>query len=180
MEESASAKNSLSVPFAIVIAGIFIAAAIYLSRGGVPAANTTAQQQNTTPPETQPTQVESAITIKAISETDHMLGNPASPVAIVVYTDLECPFCKSFHNTMQQVADTYGKNGSVLWVYRHFPLTELHSKAVQESEAAECAADLGGKEAFWDFVDELFKVTPSNNGLDPAELLTIAAYVGLK
>lgn len=179
MEDSAPARNSLSIPLAIVIAGALVAVAVYVSRGGAPATDTAAQQQNTTPPVAQPTQVESAITVRAIGEADHSLGNPASPLAVIVYTDLECPFCKSFHNTMRQVADTYGKNGSVLWVYRHFPLTELHSKAAKESEAAECAAELGGKEAFWDYVDELFKITPSNNGLDPSELPKIAARIGL-
>ena len=65
------------------------------------------------------------------------------------------------------------------WVYRHFPLTQLHSKAPKEAEATECASELGGQEKFWAYVDRLFAVTPSNNNLDPAELPKIAQYVGL-
>ena len=80
---------------------------------------------------------------------------------------------------MKQVIGEYGKNGKVAWVYRHFPLDQLHSKARKEAEATECAAELGGNDKFWSYLDRLMEVTPANNGLDPAELPKIASYVGL-
>jgi protein-disulfide isomerase len=67
----------------------------------------------------------------------------------------------------------------VAWVYRHFPLDALHSKARKEAEATECANELGGSAAFWNYVDRLFEVTPSNNGLDLAQLPIIAQEIGL-
>ena len=73
----------------------------------------------------------------------------------------------------------YGKSGKVAWVYRHFPLDQLHSRARKESEATECAAELGGNDKFWAYLDRLMEITPANNGLDPAELPKIAEYVGL-
>ena len=114
-----------------------------------------------------------------ISASDHIRGNPDAPVKIVEYSDTECPFCKRFHDTMKQVMDEYGKSGKVAWVYRQFPLTQLHSKATKEAEATECANELGGSDKFWAYIDRLFQVTPSNDGLDPAELPKIAEYVGL-
>ena len=66
-----------------------------------------------------------------------------------------------------------------MWVYRNFPLDQLHPKARNESVAIECAGDLGGNDKFWSYADRLYEVTPSNNGLDPAELPKIAQYVGL-
>ncbi len=114
-----------------------------------------------------------------VTENDHIRGDANAPVKIVEYSDTECPFCKRFHTTMQDVINTYGKEGKVAWVYRHFPLDSLHSKARKEAEATECAAELGGNDKFWAYLDRLMEVTPANNGLDPAELPIIAKYVGL-
>ena len=80
---------------------------------------------------------------------------------------------------MHQIMDEYGKSGKLAWVYRQFPIPNLHPKAPRESEAAECAGDQGGNDAFWKYLDRLFEITPANNGLDPAELPKIAAYIGL-
>ncbi|MEK7480721.1 MAG: thioredoxin domain-containing protein, partial [Patescibacteria group bacterium] len=110
---------------------------------------------------------------------DHIRGNPDAAVKIVEYSDLECPFCKRFHSTMQQVVEEYGKDGRVAWVYRHFPLDALHSKARKEAEATECANELGGNTAFWTYIDKLIAITPSNNQLDPNQLPVIAGDIGL-
>lgn len=118
------------------------------------------------------------INMKPVSSDDHILGSISAPVKIVEFSDMECPFCKRFHATMQQVVKE--NNGQVAWVYRHFPLDQLHSKARKEAEATECATDQGGNEKFWAYLNRLMEVTPSNNGLDLAELLNIAAFTGLK
>src|SRR3989344_2492517 len=175
MQESETSKNSFSVPVAIVFAGALIAGAVFFSRGGS-ISNPQTGGTATLPPDQTSSGV---IEIQPISASEHVLGNPAAPLSVVVYTDLECPFCKTFHATMQQIADIYGKEGKVLWVYRHFPLEQLHPKAPKEAEASECATELGGKQAFWDYVNGIFKITPSNNGLDSAQLPKIAKDIGL-
>ncbi|HEY4512123.1 MAG TPA: thioredoxin domain-containing protein [Candidatus Paceibacterota bacterium] len=106
--------------------------------------------------------------MEPVTAKDHIKGNSSAPVKIVEYSDLECPFCKRFHATMLEVMSTYGKDGKVAWVFRHFPLAQLHSKAPKEAEAAECAAELGGNDGFWKFVDKINELTPSNNKLDQA------------
>jgi protein-disulfide isomerase len=78
---------------------------------------------------------------------------------------------------MKQIVEKYPND--VRWIYRHFPLDSLHSKARKEAEATECAAELGGEEKFWAYLDRLFEVTPSNDRLDLAELPNIASAVGL-
>jgi len=117
--------------------------------------------------------------IAPITAEDHIRANPDAPVNIVEYSDTECPFCKRFHPTMQQVMSEYGADGKVAWVYRHFPLDQLHAKARKEAVALECAGDQGGDDAFWKYTDRLYEVTPSNDGLDPSELPKIAGEVGL-
>jgi protein-disulfide isomerase len=80
---------------------------------------------------------------------------------------------------MIKVMDEYGKDGRVAWVFRHFPLDSLHSKARKEAQASECANELGGNDAFWAYSDKLFDVTPSNNRLDLKLLPQYAEEIGL-
>lgn len=122
---------------------------------------------------------EAAGAVKPVDGEDHILGNPGAPVKLVEFSDFECPFCKRFHRTMKRLMDEYGKDGKVAWVYRHFPLDSLHSKARKEAQAAECANELGGNEAFWAYSDRLFEVAPSNDRLDLALLPRIAQKIGL-
>jgi len=117
------------------------------------------------------------IQLAAITDQDWVKGNRDAKISIVEFSDLECPFCKRFHSTMQQLLDEDGND--VNWVYRHFPLSSLHSKAPKEAEASECAGELGGNEGFWNFIDKLFETTPSNNGLEASQLPQIAEEVGL-
>ncbi len=172
-------SNNLSVPIAIVIAGALIAGAVYFSSGKTPSTPTVAGNNAGANQQLPQGDTGSLDQMAAISASDHVRGNPDAPVKIVEYSDTECPFCKRFHDTMKQVMDEYGKDGKVAWVYRQFPLTQLHSKATKEAEATECANELGGPDKFWAYIDRLFVVTPSNDGLDPAELPKIAEYVGL-
>jgi protein-disulfide isomerase len=110
------------------------------------------------------------ITLDPVTEKDHITGNPQADVVLIEYSDTECPFCKRFHETMIQVMAEYGASGKVAWVYRHFPLDALHSKARHEAEATECATELGGNEKFWAYLNKLEEITPSNNGLDASLL----------
>jgi len=111
-------------------------------------------------------------------DRDHVRGNPNAEVTLIEYSDFECPFCKRFHSTLDKMVKD--SDGHVKWVYRHFPIDELHSKARKEAAASECAAALGGNGAFWKFVDRFFALTPSNNGTDlETGLPQIAREIGL-
>jgi protein-disulfide isomerase len=160
--------QKLAVPISIVIAGALIAAALYFVNGNSAPA-LPADQGGGVPTKD----------IRGVQKDDHILGNPNAGIVFVEYSDTECPFCKQFHSTMHQVIDEYGSDGDVAWVYRHFPLAQLHPKAAKEAEALECAAELSGNDGFWKYTDRLYEITPSNNGLDLAQLPEIAEEVGL-
>lgn len=172
MEPQEPQKNVLTVPIAIVVAGIIIGGAVFLSRGG-PAKEIFKQQVGQVP-----TSITEDISLRAVNDTDHILGNPNAPIVMVEYSDLECPFCKSFHKTMRTILDQYGKTGSVAWVYRHFPL-EIHPKSPKESEATECAFEQGGNDKFWTYTDKMFEITPANNQFDLTQLPVVAGQLGL-
>lgn len=85
-------------------------------------------------------------------ENDHIRGDKDAEIAIIEYSDYECPFCRRVHPTMQQLVDQY--DGKVMWVYRHYPLS-FHPEAMPLAIGAECAGELGGNDAYWEFTDKV-------------------------
>ena len=155
-------NNVLIIAAAIIMAGSLIAAAIFFSGNkSHPATNLGPSADNLAP----------------VTKADHIRGNLSAQIKIVEFSDTECPFCKQFHPVVKQIFDEYSPTNKVAWVYRHFPIPSLHPKAPHEAEALECASNIGGAPKFWEYLDRIFAVTPANNGLDPAELPKIAAYV---
>jgi len=144
-----------TIPLAIIIGGIIVALTLYLSAPKKPVGDPSL--------------------VRPVSAADHILGNPTAKVVIIAYSDFECPFCKSFHDTLHQIVANEGASGEVAWVLRHFPLTELHDSALPLARASECAAEVAGNEGFWRFADLLFK----NQPVDPARLGEIAAAANI-
>lgn len=163
MEQEQSSK--FLVPGAIVVAGALVAGAIYMGGGTLPSSSTASASQAAT------------IEIPAVTTEDHILGDINAPVVAVEYSDTECPFCKAFHQTMRQIYADY--KGQVAWVYRQFPIAQLHSKAPNEAAATECVASIGGNAAFWSYLNSIFDTTTSNDSLDSAELPRLASAVGI-
>lgn len=166
-------KDSLAIPAAIVVAAGLIAGAIYLN-GAKPSApgnlgDLTAGAENETPP---------SPVVEPVTEDDHIRGNPNAAIMIVEYSDYDCPFCKNFHDTMNRIMDEYGVDGKVAWVYRHFPLVQLHPNAPRIAEAAECVAELAGNEAFWTFSDLIFNERQTNEATDISRLPEFAETAG--
>ena len=89
-----------------------------------------------------------------VTAEDHIRGSLDADIIIVEYSDFECPFCARFHPTMGQIVNEY--DGKVAWVYRQFPLEQIHAKARPLAEGSECVAELGGNDAFWAYTDYVF------------------------
>ena len=168
-------KQSLAIPAAILLGFAMIAAAIYFSNQG---GNTvvTAPTNNTTGEEQQNGDLSA---INPVTEDDHIRGNPNAPIMLVEYSDYDCPFCKNFHETMNQIMEDYGLSGQVAWVYRHFPLEQLHPNAPRIALASECVAELGGDDAFWTFSDLVFEERSTNEPTDMTRLSEFASSAGV-
>lgn len=149
--------NPYAIPISIVLGSLLVAISIYLSlsKGGVaPAPSVAAPAADKTS------------LVREVSDEDYIRGSIDAPITIVTYSDFECPFCQRFHNTMRELMGEYAENGDVAWVFRQFPLEQLHPvKAYAAALASECAGEQGD-ELFWQFSDRYFELTLTNNRTD--------------
>ncbi len=172
MEPTPQNTSSPAIPIAIVLGFGMIALAIYFS--GIGAAPAPA-----TDTATAPAPVEATGKIRPVDSTDYIKGNPNAPILVVEYSDYDCPFCKNFHETMNRIMDEYGITGKVAWVYRQFPLTQLHPNADRISQTALCVGELGGNDAFWKFSDLVFEERDLNEPTNITKLPEYAVEVGV-
>lgn len=132
---------------------------------------------NPTPVVNQPSSDQLTGAVPPISNQDYIKGNVNAKVAMVIYTDFECPFCKRFHPTVQRLITEY--QNKVKFVIRHYPLS-FHANAQKEAEAAECIGEQGGSKAFYAYADKVFERTASNGyGLALTALAPLAKELGL-
>ncbi len=164
-----SKEKDLMTPIAIVVAGAIIALAVYFS--------ITANKQNAAGNNANTPQKAPVVKVRTPQKDDLIKGSKNAPVVVIEYSDTECPFCKNYHDVMNRIVKDY--KGKVAWVYRFFPLPQLHPKAEKEARAVACAYKLKGNDAAFKYLDRIMEITPSNNGLDLSKLPEVATYVGL-
>jgi protein-disulfide isomerase len=109
-------------------------------------------------------------TVAPVDADDHVRGGPVGPV-VVVYGDYQCPYSRVASREIERVARRTGN--AVRFVFRHFPLTELHPHALAAAAAAEAAAL---QDQFWTMHALLFH---RQNALADAYLRRYAAKIGL-
>lgn len=107
----------------------------------------------------------------AVTDGDHAQGPLAASYVLVQYGDYECPYTRRSLAEVEAVRAELGDE--VRWVFRNFPLTEIHPHALRAAEAAEAAGALG---RFWEMHAVLFG---NQKALEPAHLDRYAAEIGL-
>lgn len=106
-----------------------------------------------------------------VNERDHIQGPMTAPVTLVEYGDYECPYCGQAHIVMQALTQLLGKR--LCFVFRHFPLTNMHPHAEHAAEAAETA---GAQGKFWEMHECLFE---HQQALDDVHLMAYATALDL-
>jgi len=158
------------------VIGFFVLLAITLKGDGSDSDNVFADSNNKQVAGEEAAQIDNApqdIQIAEITDEDWMRGNKDAKITIVEFSDIECPFCKHFHETMKQVVEEYSND--INWVYRHFPLSSLHPNSPKDAEATECVGEIAGNDMFWTYLDAL-----SNASLTSVSQLTdIAKELGI-
>jgi protein-disulfide isomerase len=101
-------------------------------------------------------------------------GSESARVALIMYSDFQCPFCGRFANdTLPELEREYVSTGRLRLAFRHLPIEQLHPDAIRAAEAAEC----GGRQGkFWEMHDLLFQ---DPRRLGPTDLMAHGASIGL-
>lgn len=106
-----------------------------------------------------------------VEKRDHIRGNPDAPVTLLEYGDYECPYCGQAYGIVKMVE---AQAGDLLrFVFRNFPLTQIHPHAFPAACAAE-AAGLQGR--FWAMHDTLFE---NQDRLEDEDLIDYAQALDL-
>jgi len=116
------------------------------------------------------THVETQLAVP-VTRRDHIRGRFDAPLTLVEYGDYECPFCGQAHPIVQAVEEEMGEQ--LRFVFRNFPLANMHPHAEHAAEAAESAGTQG---RFWEMHDLLFE---NQEALDDRDLANYAAELGL-
>lgn len=141
-------SNNSNLPLAII--GLVLVAAIgggwwlYSSSKATPLANKT--NTNSVAPAEDPITKASAG-----AQPPNMLGPQTATVTVEEFADYQCPTCATIHTKMKEINALY--NGRIKFIYRSFPLTQIHKNAYDAAVAAE-AAGMQGK--YWAMQDQLF------------------------
>lgn len=85
-----------------------------------------------------------------VNAADHMLGHVAAPVTLVEYGDYQCPACGAAYPIVHDVLE---RNEGLCFVFRHFPLSQVHPLALMAAQVAEGA---GTMRKFWEMHDWLY------------------------
>ena len=172
----------------IVVAALIIAAFIigslytkvqYLEKNGSTSNAVAAQAiPQAVPAQGQPPAAQApAGKVKEVTDDERIRGNKNAKITLVEYSDYECPFCKRFHPTTQELMKKYGDK--IRLVYRDYPLP-FHQNAQKEAEAGRCIFELGGNDAFWNYTDKILERTTSNGtGFALTDLGPLASEVGV-
>jgi protein-disulfide isomerase len=106
-----------------------------------------------------------------VSTTDHIQGNSDSDLIIVEYGDYQCPYCGAAYPVLKELMNQFGSQ--IKFVFRNFPLSEMHQYARPAALAAE-AANSQGK--FWKMHDAIYE---NQENLNESFLLELAEQLNL-
>ena len=106
-----------------------------------------------------------------VTERDHIQGSAKALVTLVEYGDFECPHCARAYPIVEELRRNFGDK--LRFVFRNFPLTQVHPHAETAAEAAEAA---GAQGRFWEMHHALFK---HQNALDASHILRYAQQIGI-
>lgn len=109
--------------------------------------------------------------VHPIDQTDHIDGRSDASVTLIEYGDYQCPYCGEAYPVLKQVVRALG--GRIRFVFRNFPLSEIHADAWRAAQFAEAAASIG---QFWPAHDLLYE---NQDALGEEDLYRYAPMVGL-
>lgn len=172
-------KNNLSIPASIIVAGILIAGAVYLSSGQRTVTSATSPAAPSQQAQVGQPAAQAADIAKVKIDGHPFIGNPDAPVTVAYWYDYQCPFCKrTEENTLPQLIDDYVKTGKVKIVYKDFQFLGEDS---QNAGLAEHAVWEIAPEKFYSWHKAMYdKQDSENSGWgSKADILALTKSIGI-
>ena len=107
---------------------------------------------------------------------DHVYGSEQARFTLIEYADIECAFCRRYHEVPKILVDA--GEGKVNWQWRHLFLDAHNPMALIQAQATECAALIAGNRAFWVYLEALF-VETKGKGQGVTDLVGLAHSLGI-
>jgi len=183
MSESEEKKDTITIKKAdlwkystFILAGLLVIGAfMYYSKDtGNPTGAVVANEGNAGNAPAVPTSY-----AQATVDDDAVLGEPNAPVTIIEFSDYQCPYCRKFWTeTFSELKKNFIDTGKAKFVYRDFPLENIHPAAMPAAQAAECVREKGGDSAYFKMHDKIFEEGNILDSGDPKGAVTSTANFG--
>jgi len=157
--------DSLMIPFAIVVAGLMIALALFFGTRNSSDKPSVSSDKTDVGEKTEESEVDENDGTSTVSiDDDAYLGDKEkATVAIVEFTDYECPYCeRHYAETHNLLIKNFIDTGKAILVIRDYPLNFHDPVATEEAMAAQCAFSLGGNEAYFEFHNLIYENSKLN------------------
>lgn len=167
-------KSILLVVASILLSGMMIASAIVYNGSQ---ANKSGESQQPVVAQDPNDPVEARDISVDLSEDTPYLGNKdKAQIAIIEFSDYECPFCKRFHDGARlDIISQYVETGKAILAWKDYPLDFHDPLATKQAIAAQCVYEQKGNQGFFDYADLIFKNTKSGgDGMEESQLNELA------
>lgn len=176
LSDSPLTRDALVIAGAILFSGIVISASLSTPGRALPPTNVPGA-----PEEEMAAAPEDTSAVTTLDDDPYLGDRTKAKVAIVEFSDYECPFCKKFHSdTFDKIVSDYVDSGKAVVAFRDFPLSFHDPKATEYAALASCIGKAKGNEAYFAFGGKLFAETQSNGqGLPAGRVETLIREAGL-
>lgn len=172
-------KSILLVIASILLSGMMIASAI-LYNGAQSRANDNNSALNTAPQQDQNDPIDARnISVDLSEDTPYLGSKSKAQIAIIEFSDFECPFCKKFHDeSRKEIIEQYIDTDKAILAWKDYPLDFHDPLATKQAIAAQCVYEQKGNQAYFEYVDLIFANTKSGGeGMKESKLNELASEI---
>lgn len=161
--------------------GLILGAAIILNFTKNKTADNNSAQDQVAGTQTTASNPNNAIAKVNIDDDPYLGDKTQAKIAIVEFSDYECPFCKKFHDqTFDDLVKEYVDTRKAIIVFRDFPLSFHNPAATTSANAAQCVKDLGDNKKYFEMMKLIYQNTALNGqGMAKEKYIELASRIGV-
>jgi protein-disulfide isomerase len=171
-------KSILLVVASILLSGMMIASAVLYNGSQSRANNNTASNTDSQQEQDDPVDARN-ISVDLSEDTPYLGSKSKSQIAIIEFSDFECPFCKKFHNeARKEIIKQYVDTDKAILAWKDYPLDFHDPLATKQAIAAQCVYEQKGNKDYFEYVDLIFANTESGgDGMKESKLNELAREI---